>query len=213
MLTKKVIIDMSRYRGPKIRIIRRLGELPGLTQKTTKRETLPGQHKKIRNKSGRGANYAARLEEKQKLRFNYGLTEKQLLNYVKEAKRVRGATGAVLLQLLEMRLDSIIFRCGLGRTIGASRQLVSHGHIFVNGKRVTIPSFQCRPTDVFEVRDKESSKTFAMKLLEQTGGQNPVPTFIEFEKDKLKGKITRVIENDEVSLDINQLLIVEYYSK
>jgi small subunit ribosomal protein S4 len=203
---------MSRYIGPKIRIIRRLGELPGLTMKTTTRETLPGQHKKVRNKSGKAASYGARLEEKQKLRFNYGINEKQLLNYVKEAKRVKGATGAVLLQLLEMRLDNVIFRCGLGRTIAASRQLVSHGHVFINGKRVTIPSFQCRPTDSFEVKDKETSKKLAVSLLEQSS-QNPIPAFIEFEKEKLKGKIIRVIENDEVNLDVDQLLIVEFYSK
>ena len=203
---------MSRYIGPKIRIIRRLGELPGLTKKITKRETLPGQHKKLRNKTAKGANYAARLEEKQKLRFNYGLNERQLVKYVKEAKRVKGATGAVLLQLLEMRLENIIFRCGLGRTIAASRQLVSHGHIYVNTKKITIPSFQCHPSDIFEVKNKPSSKQFLSKLLEESS-QGPTPSFIEFEKETLKGKITRIIENNEITLDVNQLLIVEYYSK
>lgn len=203
---------MSRYIGPKIRIVRRLGELPGLTTKITTRETLPGQHKKVRNKSGKGESYAARLEEKQKLRFNYGVNERQLVNYVKEAKRVKGATGSILLQLLEMRLDNVIFRCGIGRSIAASRQLVSHGHIFVNGRKVTIPSFQCRPNDVFEVRNKETSKKLALNLIEQSG-QNPIPNFIEFNNETLKGKITRVIENDEINLDVNQLLIVEYYSK
>lgn len=205
---------MSRYTGPKIRIIRRLGELPGLTAKTTTRETLPGQHKKPRDKSGRGtgSSYAIRLQEKQKLRYNYGLTESQLVKYVAKAKRLNGATGTVLLQLLEMRLDNIVFRCGFGRTIGASRQFVNHGHIYVNGKRVTIPSFQCRPNDVVEIKNKETSKKLANALLDQSE-QNITPPFITFDKNKLTGKITRVIENHEVNIDVNQYLIVEYYSK
>jgi small subunit ribosomal protein S4 len=201
---------MSRYRGPKIRIVRRLGDLPGLTSKTTTRDTLPGQHKKPRNTSGNSGSYAGRLQEKQKLRYNYGLTEKQLFSYVKEARRLKGSTGAVLLQLLEMRLDNIVFRCGLGRTIAASRQLVSHGHIYVNGQRITIPSFQCRPNDTIEI--KENSKKLATDLLEQSG-EKPIPEFISFEKDTLKGKVLRVIENHEVNIDVNQLLIVEFYSR
>ena len=148
---------MSRYRGPKIRIVRRLGELPGLTNKTTTRETLPGQHRKVRGKQNNVSSYAVRLQEKQKLRYHYGLSEKQLLSYVKEARRLKGSTGSVLLQLLEMRLDNIVYRLGIGNTIPASRQIVNHGHIYVNGKKVTIPSFQCLPNDVIEVRDKKVS--------------------------------------------------------
>jgi small subunit ribosomal protein S4 len=211
-LDKKTYGKMSRYTGPKIRIVRRLGELPGLTAKTTTRETLPGQHKKLPDKSGKGSSYALRLQEKQKLRYNYGLNEKQLLNYVKEAKRLKGTTGVVLLQLLEMRLDSIVFRCGLGRSISASRQVVNHGHISVNGKKVTIPSFQCRPNDVIEVKNKEVSKKLAFELIEQST-QQIIPEFLSFEKEVLKGKVIRVVENHEVSIDINQSLIVEYYSK
>jgi small subunit ribosomal protein S4 len=211
-LDKKTYGKMSRYTGPKIRIVRRLGELPGLTAKTTTRETLPGQHKKLRDKSSKGSSYALRLQEKQKLRYNYGLNEKQLLNYVKEAKRLKGTTGVVLSQLLEMRLDSIVFRCGLGRSISASRQVVNHGHISVNGKKVTIPSFQCRPNDVIEIKNKEVSKKLALELLEQST-QQIIPEFLSFEKEVLKGKVMRVVENHEVSIDINQSLIVEYYSK
>jgi small subunit ribosomal protein S4 len=203
---------MSRYRGPKIRIIRRLGDLPGLTAKTTSRNTLPGQHKKVRDKVSKGSSYSIRLQEKQKLRYNYGLNEKQLSNYVKEAKRLKGSTGSVLLQLLEMRLDSIMFRCGLGRSIAASRQLVSHGHIYVNDRKITIPSFQCKPNDRIEVKNNETSKKLVVNLLEQSL-QNPVPNFLTFDTTTLKGKVTRVIENNEVNLDINQFLIVEYYSR
>ena len=152
---------MSRYRGPKIRIVRRLGELPGLTAKTTTRETLPGQHKKVRGKQNNISSYSIRLQEKQKLRYNYGLTEKQLFSYVKEARRLKGSTGSVLIQLLEMRLDNIVYRLGIGNTIPASRQIVNHGHIYVNGKKVTIPSFQCSPNDVIEVRNRVTSKELA----------------------------------------------------
>ena len=156
---------MSRYRGPKIRIVRRLGELPGLTTKTTTRETLPGQHKKVRGKQSNVSSYSIRLQEKQKLRYNYGLTEKQMLSYVKEARRLKGSTGSVLIQLLEMRLDNIVYRLGIGNTIPASRQIVNHGHIYVNNKKVTIPSFQCSPNDTIEIRNKQNSKKLAERLV------------------------------------------------
>ena len=203
---------MSRYRGPKIRIVRRLGELPGLTAKTTTRETLPGQHKKVRGKQNNISSYSIRLQEKQKLRYNYGLTEKQLFSYVKEARRLKGSTGSVLIQLLEMRLDNIVYRLGIGNTIPASRQIVNHGHIYVNGKKVTIPIFQCSPNDVIEVRNRVTSKELAKQYLEKPS-YNTVPQYLEFEKDNLKGKVKRVAENTETNLNINELLIVEYYSR
>ena len=203
---------MSRYRGPKIRIVRRLGELPGLTAKTTTRETLPGQHKKVRGKQNNISSYSIRLQEKQKLRYNYGLTEKQLFSYVKEARRLKGSTGSVLIQLLEMRLDNIVYRLGIGNTIPASRQIVNHGHIYVNGKKVTIPSFQCSPNDVIEVRNKVTSQELAKQYLEKPS-YNTVPQYLEFEKEKLKGKVKRIAENTETNLNINELLIVEYYSR
>jgi small subunit ribosomal protein S4 len=203
---------MSRYRGPKIRIVRRLGELPGLTAKTTTRETLPGQHKVVRGKQNNVSSYSIRLQEKQKLRYNYGLTEKQLFSYVKEARRLKGSTGSVLIQLLEMRLDNIVYRLGIGNTIPASRQIVNHGHIYVNGKKVTIPSFQCSPNDVIEVRNKVTSQELAKQYLEKPS-YNTVPQYLEFEKEKLKGKVKRIAENTETNLNINELLIVEYYSR
>jgi len=203
---------MSRYRGPKIRIVRRLGELPGLTTKTTTRETLPGQHKKIRGKQSNVSSYSIRLQEKQKLRYNYGLTEKQMLSYVKEARRLKGSTGSVLIQLLEMRLDNIVYRLGIGNTIPASRQIVNHGHIYVNNKKVTIPSFQCSPNDTIEIRNKQNSKKLAERFLEQPS-YNTIPQYLEFEKETLKGKVKRLAENTETNLQINELLIVEYYSR
>ena len=203
---------MSRYRGPKIRIVRRLGELPGLTTKTTTRDTLPGQHRKARAKQNNASSYSVRLQEKQKLRYHYGLSEKKLLSYVKEARRLKGSTGSVLLQLLEMRLDNIVYRLGIGNTIPASRQIVNHGHIYVNGKKVTIPSFQCLANDVIEVRDKKVSKELANQFLEKLG-YNTLPDYLEFEKETLKGKVKRIAENTETNLQVNELLIVEYYSR
>jgi small subunit ribosomal protein S4 len=147
---------MSRYRGPKLRITRRLGTLPGFTQKKSKKTDRPGQHGK-----GSGdkkiTEYGLRLEEKQKLKINYGLTESQLFSYVKEARRRSGVTGLILLQLLEMRLDSICFSLGFAPTISNARQLVNHGHITVNGKVVDIPSFQCRISDIVGVKQKQIS--------------------------------------------------------
>ena len=204
---------MSRYRGPKIRIVRRLGELPGLTSKTTSRLTLPGQHSKnTLNKNKNASSYSIRLQEKQKLRYNYGLTEKQLLQYVKEAKRLKGSTGAILIQLLEMRLDNIIFRLGLGNSIPASRQIVNHGHIYVNRKKVTIPSFQCKPNDLIEVKDRKISKQLIQQFLERTKS-NSRPRYLEFETENLQGVVKRVAENNEANININELLIVEYYSR
>ncbi|MEM9245565.1 MAG: 30S ribosomal protein S4, partial [Cyanobacteria bacterium P01_F01_bin.153] len=146
---------MARYRGPRLRVVRRLGELPGLSRKTPKRAYPPGQHGQGRRKR---SEYAIRLEEKQKLRFNYGVSERQMLRYVRKARRASGSTGTVLLQLLEMRLDNTIFRMGLAPTIPAARQLVSHGHILVNERRVNVPSYQCREGEVITVRKRDASR-------------------------------------------------------
>ena len=121
---------MSRYRGPKLRIIRRLGKLPGLTKKISNSQKTPGQHgKEITDNTRKLTEYGLRLEEKQKLKFNYGLNESQLFKYIKEARRRKGITSLILLQLLEMRLDSICFTLGFGKSIAHARQLVSHKHI------------------------------------------------------------------------------------
>ncbi|MEB3828692.1 30S ribosomal protein S4 [Phormidium sp. CCY1219] len=200
---------MARYRGPRLRVVRRLGELPGLSRKSPKRTYPPGEHGQGRRKR---SEYAIRLEEKQKLRYNYGLSEKQLLRYVRRARRLTGSTGQVLLQLLEMRLDNTVFRLGMAPTIPAARQLVSHGHILVNGGRLNIPSYSCRPGDVIAVRDRDSSR----KLVEanrQSPGLAHLPNHLEFDKDKLEGKVNGIIEREWVALQINELLVVEYYSR
>lgn len=200
---------MSRYRGPRLRVVRRLGELPGLTRKTPKRSYPPGQHGQARRKR---SEYAIRLEEKQKLRFNYGLTERQLLRYVKKARRSQGSTGLVLLQLLEMRLDNTIFRLGMAPTIPGARQLVNHGHVLVNGGVVNIASYNCKPGDVISVRDNDRSRQLVETNLQFPGLAN-LPSHLEFDKAKLEGKVNSVIEREWVALQINELLVVEYYSR
>ncbi|MDA0673106.1 MAG: 30S ribosomal protein S4 [Cyanobacteria bacterium] len=200
---------MARYRGPRLRVVRRLGELPGLTRKSPRKNYPPGQHGQGRKKK---TEYAIRLEEKQKLRFNYGLTEKQLLRYVKKARRAGGSTGLVLLQLLEMRLDNTIFRLGFGPTIPSARQVVNHGHITVNGRVVSIPSYQCRPGDVIAVRDRDASKKLVEAHLEFPGLAN-VPSHLELDKNKMEAKVNSIIEREWVALNINELLVVEYYSR
>ena len=200
---------MSRYRGPRLRICRRLGDLPGLTRKVSKKQAPPGEHgEKYRKPS----EYAVRLEVKQKLRFNYGVNEKQLVNYVKVAKKLQGSTGQVLLQLLEMRLDNTIFRLGMAPTIPAARQLVNHGHIYVNSRRVSVGSYQCKPGDIITVNDQTNSKSLIEKYLSFPGLAN-IPSHLELDSSQLIGKVNGIVEREWVALQLNELLIVEYYSR
>ncbi len=200
---------MSRYRGPRLRVTRRLGELPGLTRKSARRAYPPGQHGQARRKR---SEYAIRLEEKQKLRFNYGVSEKQLVRYVRKARRATGSTGQALLQLLEMRLDNTVFRLGMAGTIPAARQLVNHGHLNVNGRVVNIASYQCRPGDVISVRDRDHSRKLVETNMEYPGLAN-LPSHLEFDKNTLTGKVNSIVEREWVALQINELAVVEYYSR
>jgi small subunit ribosomal protein S4 len=200
---------MSRYRGPRLRVVRRLGDLPGLTRKSSRRAYPPGQHGQARKKR---SEYAMRLEEKQKLRFNYGLSEKQLVRYVRKARRVSGSTGQVLLQLLEMRLDNTVFRLGMAPTIPAARQLVNHGHVTVKGRVVSIASYQCRPGDEISIKDREASRRLVTENLQFPGLAN-IPAHLEFDKTKLTAKVNGVVEREWIALQVNELLVVEYYSR
>jgi small subunit ribosomal protein S4 len=200
---------MSRYRGAVLRIVRRLGELPGLTRKITKRVTRPGQHG---DQNRKPSDYSIRLEEKQKIRFNYGLTERQLLKYVRDARRIKGSTGEALLQLLEMRLDNVVFRLGMAPTIPAARQLVNHGHICVHSKRVSIPSYQCQAGDIISVRSNLRSKQLVESYVSFPGLAN-IPSHLEIDKLSLTGKVTKIIAREWVALQLNELLVVEYYSR
>jgi len=204
---------MSRYRGPKLRITRRLGTLPGLTQKQSKKKSKPGQHGKSNSEMNKKTTeYGLRLEEKQKLKFNYGLTENQLFRYIKEARRRNGVTGLILLQLLEMRLDSICFNLGFASTIANARQLVNHGHITVNDKIVSIASFQCRINDKIGIKSKTTSKNVisqnlkTMKFLER-------PSHLKFDTEKLEGEIVNYCDRNDLLLELDELLVIEYYSR
>ncbi|AAP99455.1 MULTISPECIES: 30S ribosomal protein S4 [Prochlorococcus] len=200
---------MSRYRGPRLRITRRLGDLPGLTRKAAKRSNPPGQHGNARRKR---SEYAIRLEEKQKLRFNYGISERQLVRYVKKARAMEGSTGTNLLKLLEGRLDNVCFRLGFGPTIPGSRQLVNHGHVTVNGKTLDIASYQCKSGDTIAIRERKGSKKLAEGNLEFPGLAN-VPPHLELEKSKMTAKVTGKCDREWVAIEINELLVVEYYSR
>jgi len=156
--------------------------------------------------------YAIRLEEKQKLRFNYGLSEKQLMNYIRQAKKIKGATGSILLQLLEMRLDNVVFRLGMAPTIAAARQIVGHKHITVNKSCVSIPSYQCQPGDVLSVKESAASKQLVNRNLELPALSN-VPQNLDFDKKLLTAKVLGIIDREWIALKLNELFVVEYYSR
>lgn len=192
---------MSRYTGPRLKIVRRLGELPGLTRKIVKK-------KKILTK--KSSQYGIRLETKQKLRFHYGVTEKQLVRYVKKARSLNGSTGKLLLKLLEMRLDNIIFRVGLAPTIPAARQMINHGHILVNNNKINIPSYQCQLNDRISI--KKAEKYFDKKDTKDLG-LGSIPSHLNFNIKENNITILNNFQYEEVGLDLNELLIVEYYSR
>lgn len=198
---------MAKYRGPRLRIVRRLGELAGLTRKTTTRDSRPGQHGAARKKP---TQFAIRLAEKQKLRYYYGVTEAQLVRYVRQARQQKGSTGQLLLQQLEMRLDNILFRLGFAPTLPAARQLVSHGHVLVSGKRVTIASYPCRPGEVITVAQKEHARTLVRQFLQQATRE--LPAHLSLNRESLTAMIHQRAERREVPLNLNELLVVEYYS-
>jgi small subunit ribosomal protein S4 len=204
---------MSRYRGPKLRISRRLGLLPGLTTKKSKKLNRPGKDGNANADSGKKlTEYGVRLEEKQKLKFNYGLTENQLYRYVKEARRRQGVTGLILLQLLEMRLDTICYTVGYAKSIAQARQLVIHGHITVNKKVVDIPSFQCRLNDVIGIKEKSSSKTLVENNFKNTQVAN-IPSHISFDTKNFEAKILDYCDRNDLALQLDELLVIEYYSR
>jgi small subunit ribosomal protein S4 len=204
---------MSRYRGPKLRISRRLGTLPGLTTKKSNKINRPGKDGNANADTGKKlTEYGVRLEEKQKLKFNYGLTESQLYRYVKEARRRKGVTGLILLQLLEMRLDTICFTLGFAKSIAEARQLVNHGHITINKKVVNIPSFQCRLNDVIGIKDKSTSKNLVEKNIKQNQA-GEIPSHLKFDTSKLEATILDYCNRNDIPLQLDELLVIEYYSR
>lgn len=200
---------MSRYRGPRVRIIRRLGTLPGLTNKTPQLKSSSTNQSTSTKKISQ---YRIRLEEKQKLRFHYGITERQLLNYVRIARKTKGSTGQILLQLLEMRLDNVIFRLGMAPTIPGARQLVNHRHILVNNRIVNIPSYRCKPQDFITIKDRKKSQAIITKNVDFSQ-KYKVPNHLTFNFLEKKGLVNQILDQESIGLKINELLVVEYYSR
>ncbi|WP_105189429.1 30S ribosomal protein S4 [Pseudoalteromonas sp. T1lg48] len=206
---------MARYLGPKLKLSRREGTdlflksgVRAIDSKC-KLETAPGQHGA---RKGRLSDYGLQLREKQKVRRMYGILEKQFRNYYKEAARLKGNTGENLLQLLEQRLDNVVYRMGFASTRAEARQLVSHKAIMVNGRVVNIPSFNVTPEDQVEIREKSKKQARIVAALE-LAEQREKPTWVEVDGKKMEGTFKRLPERSDLSADINEQLIVELYSK
>ncbi len=206
---------MARYLGPKLKLSRREGTdlflksgVRAIDSKC-KIDTAPGQHGA---RKPRLSDYGVQLREKQKVRRIYGILEKQFRNYYREATRLKGNTGENLLQLLEGRLDNVVYRMGFASTRAEARQLVSHKAIVVNGKVVNIPSSQVSPEDVIAVREK-AKKQARIKAAIDLAAQREKPTWIEVDADKMEGTYKRLPERSDLSAEIDEQLIVELYSK
>ena len=202
---------MARYTGPRTKKSRRYGvPLFGPHKALERRNYPPGMHgDKGRRKQ---SEYATALGEKQKLRLMYGLLERQFRRYFQIALTRRGITGETLLQLLETRLDNVVFRLGFANSRSAARHLVSHGHVTVNGRKVDVSSYNVKPGDTIVVKDKPGSRRLAAKYLELTQ-ISPVPDWLTLNKDQFSGQVSRIPTRDEIAPIVNEQLIVELYSR
>ena len=202
---------MARYTGPTTRISRRFGvPIFGATKAFEKRNFPPGQHgPKLRRKL---SEYAVGLNEKQKLRYTYGLLERQFRRTFEAAKRERGVTGERFLQLLETRLDSVVYLLGFAKSRAAARQFVNHGHIRVNGHKVDIASYTVKAGDEIEVKNAPGSRQVATRFLEENRARN-VPGWLTLNAEAFKAVVNRLPNRDEMEPGINEQLIVEFYSR
>jgi len=203
---------MGRYTGPKTRISRRYGvQIFGPSKSLERKNYPPGMHgpKGSRRKL---SDYAIALGEKQKLRYQYGLLERQFRRIFQHALRKRGVTGETLLQLLETRLDNVIYRLGFANTRNAARQLVSHGHVQVNGHNVNVASYNVKAGDEVSIKDKPKSRQLGVRNLELTQIV-PVPDWLTVDRDGLKGKVAHIPSREEMQPIVNEQLIVELYSR
>jgi len=208
---------MARYRGPVEKLERRLGVDLGLKGERRlagksaleKRPYPPGQHGQRRTKL---SEYGEQLQEKQKAKFMYGTSEKQFRALFKEANRRDGNTGSILIQLLEQRLDNVVYRMGFATTRRFARQLTNHGHVLVDGKRVDIPSFRVKAGQKIEIREKSKANPQVVRAMELTN-QTGMVEWVDVEKDKLFGMFTRIPNRDEIKIPVEERLIVELYSK
>lgn len=200
---------MSRFTGSTYKVSRRLGFSTLETGKElAKKPFIPGQHGGKRGK--KLSNYGVQLQEKQKVRFMYGLNEKQFKKVFERAGKMKGVHGENLLALLESRLDNLTYRLGLATTRKGARQLVNHGHITVNGKKVDIPSYTCKPGDVIAVKESDKELKVIRESLEALAKR---ADFVSFDDKKMEGKYVRLPERSELNADINESLIVEYYNR
>ncbi|HEC09312.1 MAG TPA: 30S ribosomal protein S4 [Acidimicrobiales bacterium] len=205
---------MARYTGPKARVSRRLGVniwgTAGETKALDRRPYPPGEHGRTRRRNN-NSEYLAQLQEKQKARFSYGITERQFRNIYDEASRKKGVTGEILLQLLERRLDNLVYRAGWAATRPQARQFVSHGHLNVNGRRVNIPSFRVREGDVIELRDKAreiSTVKWNLDVLDRA-----LPGWLEAGDGGQQVTVRQLPTRDQIDIPVREQLIVELYSK
>ncbi|REK58504.1 MAG: 30S ribosomal protein S4 [Thermobacillus sp.] len=199
---------MARYTGPKFKLSRRLGISLSGTGKELKRPFPPGQHGPGQRRKVSG--YGAQLMEKQKLRHMYGLSEKQFRNLFDKAVKMKGIAGENFMFLLESRLDNLVYRLGFANSRAGARQLVAHGHVTVNGKKVDIPSYQVSPGDVIGLRERSRSLKVIKEALE---ARRHLPNYLEFNEQAMEGRYIRLPERSELTQDIDERQIVEFYSR
>lgn len=221
---------MAKYLGPKVKIIRKFGILPGLTNKQIKnRKKTLGQHGKLflakSKQLSLSDDYNQKLQEKQKLHYNYGISEKQLIKYYNIAKKNKNSTGKIFLELIESRLDCIVYRLGFASTIPKARQMINHGHILINNKKVNIASFQCKKNDIITINNNYlmnhineisqntlnlQDNTLKTNTIKYKFGNN-IPSHLEV--INFTGKVLSPVKSNEILLDIDELKIIEYYSR
>ncbi|MGX6962893.1 30S ribosomal protein S4 [Vagococcus xieshaowenii] len=201
---------MSRYTGPSWKVSRRLGiSLSGTGKELARRPYAPGQHGP--NSRGKKSEYGMQLTEKQKLRHMYGMNERQFVNLFIQASKIKeGKHGVNFMILLEQRLDNVVYQLGLATTRRQARQLVNHGHILVDGKRVDIPSYHVEVGQVISVREKSMNLTIVKEAVEASVGR---PAYVSFDAEKLEGSLTRLPEREELTQEVDESYIVEFYNK
>jgi small subunit ribosomal protein S4 len=202
---------MARYTGPRVRISRRFGiPIFGPTKYLERRNYGPGVHgPKSRRKS---TDYGLGLIEKQKLKYFYGLLERQFRGVYEKALKRRGVTGEQMLQILETRLDNVVYHLGFANTRAAARQMVSHGHVLVNGRKVNVPSFSLKVNNVVEIKNNNVSRQLATKNLEMATSRS-VPDWLLMNKEEFKGTVMRIPTRDEIQPIANEQAVVEFYSR
>lgn len=202
---------MARYIGPKSKIARKFGEaIYGADKFLEKKNYPPGMHG-INKRRRKLSEYAVQLKEKQKAKYTYGVLERQFSNLFEKAQRIKGITGEILLQLLERRLDNVVYRLGIAPTRAAARQFVSHRHITVNGEIVNIPSYSVRPGDIISIREKSKSLEAIVDSL--ASSRHSQYSWLEWDKNLLTGKFMNIPERSDIPENIKEQLIVELYSK